>query len=312
MSGAPNPTGGGAQRQPLPQKQPGAFQFVPMRSEKRQKYLKILVYGPAGSGKTTLAGSAANLGDDVLLITAEGGDVVFDKNPRITHPEHIDQMRVERIEQMQKVYEWLTIHCDARDAGDLERLRKLQNLAFFGDANITLEAAKAAAPDFEPERIRKYNTIIVDSLTDIEAQNMNHVLGQQDQGFQVGAEMDVAEFKHFRQNNNTIQALVRAFRNLKVHVIFICGQRYMQDERKQFHYSPWMTGQLSTQIQSFVDVVGYMVVSNSDPTKPDVRKLYVQPQAAVRFDAKCRIASLKVPFLEDPLFEDLLKAADYI
>lgn len=299
---------------PSAAKAPGAFAFMPVKSQKRSKFIKALFYGIAGGGKTTLAGSACNddASSDVLVITAEGGDIVFDDNPRILRPELIDTMRAVRIEQIQKVYEWLTLHVRARDANDETMLRKLQGIAFFDNKDITVEEANAISPDFDHARTRKYRTVILDSLTDIEAQNMNHIMGISDQGFQIGDELQTAGYGEFRKNNNSIQQLVRAFRNLDVHLIILCGQRWSQDELKQFHYNPWLTGQLSTQVQSFVDICGYLIVSKADPTQPDTRRLYVQPQAAVKFDAKCRIASFKEPFFENPTFPDILKACKYL
>lgn len=312
---APMATGGGAQKTPTVANLPGAFEFMPVMSEAKQQWLKMLIYGPAGSGKTTLSGSSCNLdaSSDVLLITAEGGDMVFRNNPRITRPEKIDMIRAVRIEQVQKVYEWLTYHIRARNSNNEQSLRNLQNIAFFGDANITKEAALQLRPDFDYDRLRRFRTVIIDSMTDVEAQNMNHIMGIDDaKGFDVGEELNPAGYTEFRKNNNTIQQLTRSFRNLEIHVIIICGQRFSKDERNQFHYNPWLTGQLSTQIQSFVDVVGYMIPSSADQTKPNLRRLYVQPQAAVRFDAKCRIASLNKDYFDDPVLEDILRAAGFL
>lgn len=326
-SQGPNPTGGGAQRAPV---SPGAFAFMPVTSVKKSKYLNLLMYSQAGGGKTTLAGSAVDIPEttyskgfqeadkdssDVLFVSAEGGDIVFTDNPRIANPERIDMMKADRIEQVQKVYEWLKYHIFARDAnntlGDEAQLRKLQNLAFFGNADITEDEANEIAPDFEFSRLRRYRTVVIDSLTDIEAQNMNHIMGISDKGFDIGDDIQVAGYSEFRKNNNTIQQLVRAFRDLRINVIIICGQKYQQDELKRFHYGPWMTGQLATQIQSFVDIVGYMVPSQT-PDGKEIRKLYVQPVPQVKFDAKCRIASYKKPSFDDPFFIDILRECKYI
>lgn len=300
----PAPTGGGAQRTPTPVNMPGAFSFYPVTQEERPKYLKIMIYGAAGTGKTTLAGSACNDDalSDVLLVTAEGGDIVFQQNERIQRPDRIDMMKVERIEQLQKVYEWLKAHVGYRDRNEDAKLKSLQNIAFTGN--------KDTKDEDMPEqfrRVRKYKTVILDSMTDIEALNMNQILGVADKGFEVGDEMAPAGYTEFRKNNNTIQQLVRAFRNLPINLIIICGQKYGQDEQKRYHYTPWMTGQLATQTQSFVDVVGYMVIGAGENGAP-INRLYVQPQAAVRFDAKCRIASIKKPAFDDPMFIDIMNA----
>lgn len=326
----PAPTGGGAQRTPVAPK--GAFAFMPVTAQKKSKYLNILLYSAAGSGKTTLAGSAADVPEtlyskgycpedqhssDVLLISAEGGDLVFEGNDRINNPDRIDMIKVDRIEQVQNLYKWLAIHIQQRDTDHEANLLSLQNTAFFGEENKKMTADEAEQMGVEligktgMSRLRRYRTVILDSLTDIEAQNMNHIMGINDKGFDIGDELSPAGYSEFRKNNNTIQQLVRSFRDLKVNLIVICGQKYAKDEKGAFHYTPWMTGQLATQIQSFVDIVGYMVPSQTLDGK-DIRKLYVQPVPQVKFDAKCRIASFKKTNLEDPYFIDLLIECGYV
>jgi hypothetical protein len=224
-------------------------------------------------------------------------------------------LRVMRIQQMQKVYEWLQYHVKARDANDEAMLRSLQNMAFYGKKDITREEALEMHPDFDYDRVRKYYTVIVDSLSEIEAQNMNHIMGiTEDKGFELGGDVEKSGWDEIRKNNTTIQQLARSFRNLPCHIIFICGRRYSKDELQRFHYNPWMTGQLSTQVQSFVDIVGYWVVSTPDANNPNqtVRRMYVQPQAAIKFDAKCRIASFKSPYFQDPMFSDVLRECGYL
>lgn len=299
MSGAPTQTGGGVTRVAGGGNQvqsPGAFQLSPLLAQAHQRFIKMLVYGDPGVGKTTLAGSATSVPsmNDVLLITAEGGDIVFEDNDRVAYPENIDMLKLNRIEQLKKVFEWLQFHVRQRDRGDDAELLKLQQVV-----------------GLPTDRVRKYRTVILDSMTDIEAMNMNAVLGlatNQGMGFEVGEDYDVPEFKHFRANNNVIQAVARSFRNLPIHLIIICGCRYNQDEAKRFHYNPALTGQLSKQMQSFVDMVGYMVISSANVEDPTLRRMYIQPsQGGIRFDAKCRRANIKKVFYENPTMEDIMR-----
>lgn len=267
-----------------------------MAQTAHQRYLKALVYGPPGVGKTTLFGSATNIPSmkDVLLITAEGGDIVFEDNDRVLDPFNIDVIKLDRIEQLKKTFEWLQFHVRQRDANNVQGLLQLQE-----------------AVGLPTDRPRKFRTVIIDSMTDVEALNMNAVLGLgsgDGMGFEVGSDFDAPQFAQFRANNNTIQAIARSFRNLPMHILMICGQRYNQDEQKKFHYNPWLTGQLSTQIQSFVDLVGYMVISGADPDRPDLRRMFIQPlNQGPRFDAKCRRASIKKPYYDNPTMEDIMR-----
>jgi len=56
----------------------------------------------------------------------------------------------------------------------------------------------------------------------------------------------------------TMQMMIRAFRDLPMHVFFVCAQQYTQDETKKMHYTPALTGKLAAQAQGFVDIVGFL------------------------------------------------------
>ncbi|MGL5078939.1 MAG: AAA family ATPase [Waterburya sp.] len=284
-------------RKPL-SNSPGAFQIGSRLGAQSNPYIKMLIYGSPGQGKTTSAASSVDVEGmrDVLLISAEKGDLVLEDNPRIKASDLIDQVPIDRMEQLQKVHEFLQAHCRARDANNEAVLRRLQATVFgIDEADI--------------DRVRRYNTIIIDSLTEIEAQNLSKILGfDQSLSLDAGEEVNVAGFAEFRKNNNIIQRIVRALRDLPMHVIIVCAAAYTQDEVKRFHYGPALTGKLSQQIQGFVDIVGYLITSNANPSQAETRRLYVQPVATPKFDAKCRRASFKDLFIEDPTMLRIMKA----
>lgn len=287
---APSLTGGS----PVKVASPGAFNVTSMSQQDLHKWIKALFYGPHGGGKTTLAASAVDVPEmqDVLVVTAEGGTVVFEDNPRIEAAELLDVVKIDRIEQFSKVYDFLKTHVRWRDDPTKEaELRKLQDTVFGG----------------ESDRLRRYRTVIVDSLTEIEAQNLAKILDLDSAGLDAGDDMEVAGFPQFRKNMHIIQRIVRQFRDLDIHVIMICAQTYSQDERKVYHYSPKLTGQLRTNVQGFFDVVGWLVVGNKtaeDAAGP--RRLFVQPQSSPKADAKCRLAAFKGEFLDNPVMADVV------
>jgi hypothetical protein len=237
---------------------------------------------------------------DILLLSAEGGELVLEDNDRVLNYEMIDEVRVTQIEQLRKIYEFLQHHCRARDTNNEPVLRQIQSQTF-------------GVPPEEIDRLRRFRTVIIDSLTEIEQMNLAKVMGLGGVGpdamaWEAGDEMPIAGFPEFRKNNNAIQAIVRAFRDLPINLLIICGQSYAQDELKKMHFTPWMTGKLATQIQSFVDLVGYMVVSQADPSSPDLRRLYIQPQSGVKFDAKNRRASYKQAYFDNPTMGSIMAA----
>lgn len=283
---------------------PGAFSIQSMkRTESGHKgYMNMLTYGAHGAGKTTLLASAVDVEEmqDILVVTAEGGTVVFEDNSRIDDYEELDVVKIDRIEQFQKVYEFLRTHCAWRDDETKEdKLMELQRVVMPG------------VPD--PDRLRKYRTVIVDSLSEIEALNLAKILNLDALGLDAGDDMEVAGFPQFRKNNHIIQRAVRQFRDLPIHCLMTCAQSYTQDERKAYHYAPKLTGQLTGIVQGFFDVVGWLVVGNKQSEdEPGPRRLFVQPQSAPKADAKCRLAGYKKDYFDNPTMHDIMIDTGFI
>lgn len=271
------------------------FQFSPRRTA-TDRYLKMLVYGPYGVGKSTLVGSAVDVASmrDVLFIDAESGDMVLEDNPRISSPENIEHVRVTNFLQVARVQEFLKSHCARRDANDIDGMRKV-------------EAMLKGVPVEEIPTPRKFRTVIIDSLSEIEAYCMYGLLKVNEGDILTGAsdEIDVARFDEFRKNNMMMQVLVRALRDLPMNVLFVCAQQYTQDELKRFHYGPQMTGKLAAQIQGFVDIVGFMKSGQPDERGIAPRRLFVQP--IDRFDAKNRRPFFTGSFFDDPTMTTIMK-----
>jgi hypothetical protein len=296
-------TGGSAPLRPKSDA-PGAFIGTSLGGGAHSKFLNALFYGRHGSGKSTLCGSAVDVDEmqDVLVVTAEGGSVVFENNPRIVNWEKIDVIKIDRIEQMQKVYEWLRAHVQYRDReGEPAeaQLRKLQDAAF-------------SFPDHE--RLRRYRTVILDSLTEIEAQNLSKILDLDTLGIDAGDDMAVAGYPQFRKNMHIIMKLTRNFRDLDINFFAVCSETWVQDERKAFHYTPRLTGQLKEIIQGFFDVVGWLVPSSAvdAATGTAPRRLFVQPQTMPKADAKCRLATFQKPAFDDPVMRDIMSQTGFI
>lgn len=294
-SGSPSAPSNTAARTPLGDA-PGAFRIGGLVDPMRKRYIKAMWYGAPGTGKTTLAGSSVDVPQmrDVLLIQFEGGQEVLLDNDLIKNPDLVDMVRVYRTEQLQKLYEFLQHHCRYRDKGDLVSLEKLQRVTF-------------GIPDDEPiDRIREYHTVVIDSLTEVEAQNLAKAMKLDSVGMEDAGQIEKAGWDEFRLNNHTMQRMIRAFRDLDMNVILICAQRYDQDEMKRYHYSPALTGKLTTQVQGFVDVVGWLVVGQDEAGKA-VRRLAVQPHTGPKADAKSRFAAYKEPYFFDATMTDIMR-----
>lgn len=254
---------------------------------RRQRYLKLLIYGNYGVGKTTLACSAleVNSMNDVLLVNAEAGDLSVDDF------EGLDEVTVTTFRQFGRIHEFLKQHCKARDEGDIEKLKSMERLL------------KGLPEDFDIPEPRQYRTVIIDSLTEVEAMVFNQLLGITD-STRLDEEVQGAEWSEYKKNNGMILRIIRAFRDLPMHVVFTCAEQFTQDETKKQKYSPDMTGKLTKKVQAAMDMVGYYAMGKEGDKQ--VRRLYVSPPASGRFDAKHRYSTFKGEFFQDPSLGSIL------
>lgn len=280
------------------------FAITPLKSQHR--YIKCLFYGKFGDGKTSLAASAVDVPgmSDVLMVNAESGEMSVEEAGHIKNRYNIDQVRTTDFNTVAKVQEFLKAHCVARDANNLDTLAKLQSRMFF-DGDLS------HAPNIKEDgeglyRLRKYRTIIVDSLTEIDTFSMYQLLGIK-VDMKLDEEMDVAQFAEFRKNNQMMQLLVRAYRDLPMNVLLVASTQYVQDELKRMHWTPALTGKLSGQVQGFVDVVGFLQTGKPKEGDSSVpRRLYIQPIG--QFDAKSRMAAYKDPYIDQPTMTKIMAA----
>jgi hypothetical protein len=289
---APSAPSDTAARTPVPTS-PGAFSIHAMEDDDEgDGYMNILIYGKHGAGKTTLAGSSVDVPEmkDVLVISAEGGKIVFRNNPRIRDWKGLDVIKIDRIEQFQKAYEWVKEHVRWRDQ---EGPTAEKNL-------LTLQQVAGIPSD----RIRRYHTVLCDSLSDVEQLNLAKILDLDKLGLDAGDDMEVAGWPQFRKNMHLMMTTIRKFRDLRINFVAICSEKFDKDERAQYHYTPRLTGQLATLVQGPFDIVGWLVPSqNTDQiTGAAPRRLFVQPQTA----------TFQAQFFDNPTMEDIMAETGYI
>lgn len=255
--------------------------------QRRERYLKSLIYGNYGVGKTFLAGTALDVPamNNVLLINAESGDLSID------HLENLDEITITNFTALGQIHEFLRQHCAARDKDDVDKL-------------IAMEAHLKMMDIKDIKEPRRYKTVIIDSLSEVEAYCFNQLLGVTD-STRLDDEVQSAEWAEYKKNNTMILRVVRAFRDLPLHVIFTAGEKYTQDETKKFKYVPDMTGQLAKKVQGFMDMVGYYVQGRSGDVVE--RRLYVMPSPTGRYDAKHRYQAFKGDHFVNPTMHSILK-----
>lgn len=250
-------------------------------------WMNILIYGAFGDGKTHLAGSAALVPEmcDVLYISLEGGEKTLREIMRMCKANNVDPkvvmvMPVQTYKQFAQMYETLKTHVQFRDSNNIAglrmveaQLRGVEMLEKIGwqptstepngviqemvAAITTLSKDKEKLAELIPEP-RKFKTVIIDSLTEAQKYCMYQILGIDPLKQKLDAEPDSAEWKDWGSSREMIQFLVRRFRDLDIHSIFVAAVDEEQDAKKRIYYEPMLPGKLSKDVRGLVDVVGFI------------------------------------------------------
>lgn len=275
---------------------PNLAQFVIRKASEKSRYLKMMIYGDYGTGKTFLAGTAADVKEmsDVLLISIEAGDMSLSTRT------NIDIVDIKSYKQLARVFEFLKIHLQLRDSGDDAKLAKLQK-RFTGMAEDT---------PLPRSELRKYRTVVLDSLSEAQKYVMYQLLGIDPLTSKLDEEPTPAQFKEWGQGGEMIRLLVRGLRDLPINVILVSSQKTKEDDLKRIHISPNLPGGLANDVQGFMDIVGlYRMVSatpEGENTPRMVRRLFISPIG--RFQAKSRLQGLNgITHLDDPTIATIYK-----
>jgi hypothetical protein len=100
-----------------------------------------------------------------------------------------------------------------------------------------------------------------------------------------------------------ILLLIRKFRDLPMHVIFVCSRQWDKDEMNRMYFNPNIQGKLANDIQGFMDHVGYLTMEQNNDTKETHRYLMLNPGRT--YQAKTRFVNFKEQYIVDPIFQDI-------
>ena len=200
-----------------------------------QYQLKMLLYGMPGAGKTTLAASGCldpRLSPG-LMIDFEGGDIaIMSHIVRVTMDELRDESFIPPDDKL----------CVIR----------INTWSDFQDVYTVLLD--------EPEL---FKTVILDSLSEMNYLCLQTAMKPESQTQRLAARdifaLEAPEQRQYLLSNTTVKKLVRVFRDLPMHTIFVCGTQELQNPKtKVMQRMPAMTGKLAFEIPGLVNIVGYL------------------------------------------------------
>lgn len=237
----------------------------------------VLVYGPAGHGKTYLIGTA--VGDKrlmpMLLAEFEAGTrTIRSKCRRVT----VDDLGKPPAPTVDKI--------------DLLRVTTWHELEQLLDF---LDTAK-----------NPYQSVALDSLSEIGYLNLTTVVNEQ-KAKNSSHDKDVPEIADYLRHQIQLRRLVRDLRDLPIHTIFTAGVVEVEDARtRKPALRPSFSGKLVNEMPGLIDVVGYLaVVEEGDGEKAvTYRSLMLQP--GDRFYAKLRREGDPISRLDRPTLPKLL------
>ena len=241
-----------------------------------ERNLKCLFFGEVGVGKTTLGASAREVKSmqDVLFIDAEAGEL------SLAGMRSLDVITISTYKALARIFDWLHLQVAAK--GDEARLLELQK-PFIGDG-----------------RVRHYKTVVIDSLSEVQKYLMYQLLGIDIGKAKLDSEPETAQQRDWLASADMIRLLVRSFRDLPMHVIFICAE----EPNDLGKLEPKLPGKLSGEVPGFMDIVGYLAkVKGKDE---DTRRLHLAA-GNKKWKSKHRFRNLPdLNYLEDPTMEGLL------
>jgi AAA domain len=236
----------------------------------------LLIHGPYGTGKTTLANTAPG---PRLVLDAEGGSYDVDKTIYLLDPEELTLHTYPAMEPIPWAGAKTVIDKDATVIVDIVDYRSYR---------LALDLVKTGNHPF--------NTVILDSLTEIQKQ-LKDALRPVTFGDYVKADYDVWD-----QLLEFMEADVRSFRDLKrpsskrpVNFVIVAASNVEEHPRR-----PVLQGGLRKSLPGFVDLEGYLhveyVADEEKGTTTKRRVLDISPHDDAPAEVKCRLRLLEARY----------------
>ena len=241
-------------------------------------YIKALVYGRPGVGKTWFLATAANAGR-TLFIDFEGGAKTI---MRLPHTYELSVMKPESYKEFNNIYKYLKTHVDLCVKMKTTQLTKPEEInliaaeRFFREENLiarsgltSTEDAKATVaasgkvPDtFELKDIVPFEHVVIDSLTEVQVACMAFFVPNLDI-----LNPGKPKIQDWGTNVASIKLLIRLLRDLDIH--FWCSTLdkkedvIISDTSSYTSFDLKFQGSVGGDVAALVDIIAYMTVKTA-------------------------------------------------
>lgn len=246
--------------------------FVVERAVNAEPFIKLFMYGATGVGKTYLAATAHDCISmrDVLFLNAEGGTTTLVNMGKTD----VDVITIKNWPMFVRVYDFLAAYC------------RLKSKPGVTEDELRAFLAVVGLGDRDP--LPNYQTVIIDTIDEIQEYCMKHILGVDPQSTKLGLPYNKPGWPEYGELLDRMKTVARNFRNLPMHVIMTCHQEIKQDDNQRIYIEPSLVGKFAVAAQAYFDFVGYYVARHAiTKSGPSVeRRMYITP--GPNFSAKNR------------------------
>ena len=269
---------------------PAANPFVVERAVDAEPFIKLFMYGATGIGKTYLAATAHDCIPmrDVLFLNAEGGTATLVNMGKTD----VDVITVKNWPMFVRVYDFLAAYC------------KLKNKPGVTEAELRAFLTVVNLGDRDP--LPDYNTVVIDTIDEIQEYCMKHILGMDPQSTKLGTPYNKPGWPEYGELLDRMKTVARNFRNLPMHVIVTCHQEIKQDDNQRVYIEPSLVGKFAVAAQAYFDFVGYYVarhaISKGGPIME--RRMYITPGPNYAAKNRCNVST---GWLSEPTMGQIYK-----
>ena len=193
-----------------------------VKSPQAIEFLKILVFGESGAGKTTFVGTAQDspLTSPAFMLDIEGGSTVLNDKPDI----------------------------------DVKQSRKM-----IGEDSKPGEESVQEIADILHKNPKYYKFFALDSLTELREIDMQEVMLQQFNKKPDTTDIYVPSPREWGKSGSRVKEVLRYLKDLPCHVVVTTLLSEKKDERTGIiKMEPMLPGQLQGQVPGFFDIVGFL------------------------------------------------------